>query len=503
MAKTKRTGPRLKHEVAAAGSPATRAGKATRIERATVRATSATGSGPSRDSRLSIRWRAVYAAVPPLLAFAASFNTLFNQFASDDTKQVLGNTFIRHIGNLPLAFSTSVWSYVTEDIAGMSQPYFRPMFSVLFTLTYTLFGTNAWGWHLVNVLIHTGVTLLVFLNIKELSSRNRLALITASLFAVHPAHAESVAWISGVTDPLMSLFLLGSLLVYLRYQRRRGMLFIVPVLFLYFLGLLTKETAIALPIIVVYLEITDETTGRTFWERIRRSAVNAGFFLIPTAGYLLMRQSVMGSLLFARSGARYPIGPSLITVPLATVTYLKLLLLPVGYSYQHYTPLIGTITSARFLVPLAALTVLAGLILATKSRLVWFGAIWFIATLGPALAAIPNFDPEYVVQERYLYLPSIGFCLVLAICIDWLATKLKSKFLSLVSPLAAALLIVLFGAAYVRQNRVWNDTTSLLENCVAVAPDLAAAHAGLGGVLFQNGRRDLAEAESRKALELD
>ena len=503
MAKRKRNIPRSKPEVATEERRPSRADKSRSVSRKAAGATQTAASEPRRESWLSIRWRTAYAGVPALLAFATSFNTLFNQFASDDTKQVLGNTFIRHIGNLPLAFTTSVWSYVTEDIAGMSQPYFRPLFSVLFTLNYTVFGTRAWGWHLVNVLIHTGVTLLVFLNIKELSRQNWLAVITASLFAVHPAHAESVAWISGVTDPLMSLFILGSLLLYLKYERNRSKLLMAALLFLYFLGLLTKETAIALPVVVVFLEFTEGSTGLAFRKRIWRSAVTAGLFLIPTVAYLLMRESVLGSVLFSRSGARYPIVRSLMVVPFATITYLKLLLLPIGYSYQHYSPLIETMASARFLIPLAVVMALAVLTLVAGSRLLRFAAIWFIATLGPALAAIPNFDPEYVVQERYLYLPSIGFCLVLALGIDWLAGKLNSPAARLVAPLAAALLIGLFGAAYVKQNRVWNNTTSLFENCVAVAPDLPVAHAGLGGVLFQDGRRDLAEAETRKALELD
>jgi tetratricopeptide (TPR) repeat protein len=501
MAKKKHHGARPKDEIVP-DEQARRADKPGRVPKKSVGAKTAAASEPSREA-FSFRWRAVYAAIPALLAFATSFNTVFNQFASDDSKQVLGNTFIRDIANLPLAFTTSVWSYVTEDIAGMSQPYYRPLFSVLFTLNYTLFGTKPWGWHLVNVLIHTGVALLVFLNVKELSRRNWLALIAASLFAVHPAHAESVAWISGVTDPLMSLFVLGSLLLYFKYEHRRSRLLMVALLFVYFLGLQTKETAIALPVVVLYHEFVESVGVRALKESIKRSVTAAGLFLIPTAFYLLMRESVLGSVFFSRSGARYPVGPSLMTVPPATIKYLKLLLIPVGYSYQHYTPLVEAATSARFLVPLAALLVIAGLIVATKSRLVWFATIWFIATLGPALAAIPNFDPEYVVQERYLYLPSIGFCVVLAICIDWLAGRLNRPGVRWTAPLVSVGLISVFGVASIKQNRVWRDTRSLFANCVAVAPDSAIAHSSYSGTLFSEGQRDAAEAETRRALELD
>jgi hypothetical protein len=96
----------------------------------------------------------------------------------------------------------------------------------LFALNYAIFGTSAWGWHLVNVLIHTGVTLLVWLVVQELTHRKGLSVIAAALFAVHPAHSESVAWISGITDPLMALFLLPSFYCYLRFKNSGRKLFI-------------------------------------------------------------------------------------------------------------------------------------------------------------------------------------------------------------------------------------------------------------------------------------
>src|SRR6185503_3228338 len=157
-----------------------------------------------------IKWRGVYALIPGAFALLVSINTLWNGFASDDGQQVLKNDFIKTFSNLPRAFTSSVWSFTTSDIIFTVDPYYRPLFTSLFTINYAIFGTKAWGWHLINLLMHVSVTLLVFLVIKEATERKWTALIAATLFAVHPVHAESVAWVSGVTDPLLALFLLAA-----------------------------------------------------------------------------------------------------------------------------------------------------------------------------------------------------------------------------------------------------------------------------------------------------
>src|SRR6185503_19297949 len=197
----------------------------------------------------------LYTAIPAVLAFLTSLNSLWNQFAFDDKQQVLGNEFIKRLSNLPLLFTSSVWAFSDSLQSASRDPYYRPMFMGLFTVNYSIFGTAAWGWHLVNVLVHVGVTLLVWLVVKEMTDRKGVATIAAALFAVHPAHSESVAWISGVTDPLMALFVLTSFYFYLRFKKtgRKSLMALGLVLFLP--AALTKETAFALPLVIACCEI--------------------------------------------------------------------------------------------------------------------------------------------------------------------------------------------------------------------------------------------------------
>src|SRR5262249_47618250 len=146
--------------------------------------------------------------------------------------------------------------------------YYRPLFNVLFTMNYAIFGTKAWGWHLVNVLIHSAVTYLVFVVVRELTGWPWVALFTAGLFAVHPAHAESISWVSGITDPLMAMFVLPAFLLYLRFSRTGKRRYVLMSLTLYFGGLLCKETAVMLPIIIAWWELANRDDSASFNSRL-------------------------------------------------------------------------------------------------------------------------------------------------------------------------------------------------------------------------------------------
>src|SRR5215831_4526623 len=166
-------------------------------------------------SEILSRGAPIAAAIPVLVALVSSINSLANGFVYDDGDQILNNRMIRSLGNLPMMFTTSVWAFMNNQNIGANDFYYRPVFGCFLTLGYALSGTTAWGWHLMNVAIHAAVAFFVYLVIKEISKRNSLALISATLFAVHPVHAESVAWISGAPDPLMALFVLPSFYFYI------------------------------------------------------------------------------------------------------------------------------------------------------------------------------------------------------------------------------------------------------------------------------------------------
>lgn len=465
---------------------------------------SADVSGGSSNKILPHEWHGVYAVIPAMLALLTSINTLWNRFAFDDTYVVLGNEFIKRLSDLPLVFTTSVWAFNTESLTlASTDSFYRPLFMALFTLNYAMFGTEAWGWHLVNVLAHTGVTLLVWLVLKEVTNRKGLSAIAAAFFAIHPAHSESVAWISGITDPLMALFLLSAFYFYLRFKNSGRKLFVALASVLFLFALLSKETAAALPLMIAYCEIFYFRDALGVRKRVVSAVTLAVVFVAPAAVYFIMRYIAIGRLL-TPPGSRFGISLALATAPLVIVKYLGLMLIPAGYSLQHYTTPVGSFLSFSFIGALVLVVAVVVTILLSKSRLLAFAGVWFITWLLPPLAGLRLFDPEYFVQERYLYLPSIGICLALAMGVEWLGARRVFNVSGRMAAAAVATsLLILWSFVYINQNRVWNDTLTLFRHNAASNPGSTPALILLSTEYYVQGNRQKAEEETRRALALD
>ncbi len=166
----------------------------------------AEGSPLTAPLRFLSNWSvAAVLGVLALLAALPYANTLFNAFVYDDNTQVLNNPYIQNFGHLREIFTTTVWSYV--GVQGVTN-YYRPMMTLGYLLCHQLFGPLAYGFHLVNVLLHAGVTCALFLLTVRLFGHRGLAFVAAGLFALHPVHTESVAWVAAVTDLELTFFYL-------------------------------------------------------------------------------------------------------------------------------------------------------------------------------------------------------------------------------------------------------------------------------------------------------
>lgn len=463
----------------------------------------------SRLNDLGARLRRSVLWIPVALALAASLVSLANDFACDDQPQVVGNALIKSLANLPAAFTSGAWRFasgrggVLQEVASISQSYYRPLFNVWLMISNAIFGTSVWGWHLMALLLHAGATAMVFLVVKEWFDRRRLALIAASLFAVLPVHAEAVAWVSGSVDVLMTLLLLTAYYFYLRYRKAGRIYQLALALGFYLLALWSKEAALALPLIIAYTEVTRFGRPEPVKAQGKRALPFAAWLGLVTAVYLLMRYLANGAI-FATSEMRLPVGPALLTIPLAVIKYLALLVWPFGYSYQHYTVPVTSVFSLQLLVPLVLVIAVAFAVARYGSRELRFAGVWFILALLPVLLVMNRFEVQHLVQERYLYLPSLGFCLAVALAVEWLAARRSSELSS--GKLAAAItvaVVALYATAYVIHSRHWRDSLAVYRQAVAVAPESAAAQSALATELAFAGRVRDAEATARRAIELD
>ena len=440
----------------------------------------------------------IYALAPALVSMVVFSNTLTNSFAFDDEWMILKNPFIHSLRNLPQVMTTNPWT-VTDDASVTGFPYFRPALAGLFVVSYRVFGRTAWGYHLINILIHACVTLLVFLVVKEVSSRLGIAAFCSLLFAVHPVHVEPVAWISAAPELLMSLFALTAFWLYLKYRKTGCTLFLALTSVLYFLALLSKETALALPLVVICCELVRSNDSLPRRGLMRFLAIGS-LFAIPTAAYFVLRYNANGSF-FLTYEPNFSWHHAILTVPLVAVKYLALLIVPLSYRIHHYTEPVETVASIAFVAPLLILIALALVIRLIRSRVLYFSTVWLAVWMVVPLAALATLLPVYFVQERYLYLPSAAFCLAIAFGLDRLvADRRRGRF---VAAVVGVLLVVVWGLVSIRQNRVWNNSITLFEHNVAVDARSPEAHAALALEYFFQRRQAEAEREAIAALELD
>jgi len=198
-----------------------------------------------------------------LLSVLAYANSLGGDFVFDDAEQIVDNQNIRSWENLSKAFTTHVWEF-RERPGNLDVPpplpYYRPLFTIMLTTEFHLFGLWPQGWHLVSLLLHILCAIGVFYVILLMSGRGLLALLSAILFAVHPVHAESVSWISGMTDPLFGGFFLASFYFFIKshssvdaLEKRRAF---VWSLVLFVISAFAKETALGLILLVFAFELT-------------------------------------------------------------------------------------------------------------------------------------------------------------------------------------------------------------------------------------------------------
>jgi tetratricopeptide (TPR) repeat protein len=429
-----------------------------------------------------------------LLSFLAYANSLGGDFVFDDTEQIVGNADIRSWDNLGKAFTTHVWAFRDRPDAlrvPVPPPYYRPMFTVLFTVGYHLFGLWPQGWHLLSLLLHILSSVGVYYVLLLLSESRRMATVGALLFAVFPIHVESVSWISGVTDPLFSLFFLASFYFYLRFRAAGGRAYLSASLLLFALSAFSKEPALSMvPLIFLYELIKPEGSAalragpdraREVQSSVNISRVTAAIlkampFALVAGVYLAARYVVLGGLTWKNPHAYDgPVGDVLLTLPWVIVTYISHLIWPFDLSIAYHSSFVTSAATARFLIPAMMLAAGASALFAFRKKVgrqVWFALALIFVPLLPVLD-LRQLSVEYLIFDRYLYLSVAGYGYLIGL---GLTRLVESKAQAVSASVALVILLIGCTAVTARENRSWSDSYSLWSNAARIRPDFWAAH---------------------------
>src|SRR5579863_7612410 len=189
-----------------------------------------------------------------VLAVAPYLNSLQNGFVFDDHNEVQTNPYIRSFSHVGEIFSTRILAHLGSRGA---TNYYRPISIFGFLICYKLFGLLPYGFHLANIVLHAIIVCLLFGLSRQLFKNEWLAFIAAAIFALHPIHTESVAWVSGVTDLDLALFYLATFWLFLTSARPgggRSEWMHLGMIGSFILALLSKEQAVTLPLVATIFE---------------------------------------------------------------------------------------------------------------------------------------------------------------------------------------------------------------------------------------------------------
>jgi tetratricopeptide (TPR) repeat protein len=434
------------------------------------------------------------------LAAAVFAGSLRGDFVYDDLLQIVNNELIQDPSHAWKALTSDVWAFQGDRSEAWTNSW-RPTFVAWLMLNCRLFGIdNTLGWHLGNILLHVAVCAVLYGLLRRLTVARPLAAAIMFLFAVHPVHVESVAWISGSPDLLATLPLLGALWCELAARRsgRRSLRAVSCVLFA--VAILAKELGIVFPAVVfAALLLPDPRAPTASWRaRLRLAVHHALPHAAVAVAYLIARSSVLGK--FEQPALwRTSIADNIATIPSLVLFYVRQALAPVWLapSYPLRPVAIsqpGLFDLALPLVGFASVTFLL-IFIARRDPLRRFGLVLFFLPLLPAMN-ITGFIPEQLVHDRYLYLPLLGLLLVVV-------PALQSVLLARRFPprLIAALVVAvctLLSAQTIRYTRAWTTEPGFWEYAARMDPTSAFNQTRYANCLLQAGRRQ----EARRAFDL-
>jgi Flp pilus assembly protein TadD len=454
----------------------------------------------------------------------------------DDPEYVTANSQVQS----GLNGDTVIWAFCNPVVGN-----WHPLTVLSHMLACQLFGLNPWGHHLLNVLLHALNAALVFVLLRQLSGAVWRSLLVAALFAVHPLHVESVAWIAERKDVLSGFFGLLSLIFYARYAQKRSstegrrssagdqILAFDPrrwtldyhlALFCLTLGLMSKPMLVTWPFVMLLLDYWPLCRIQLHPESVRGSTLNCTlnapardlsefgaqlstiwqlvrekipFFVVAAAAsYVTFVVQQQGGAVMPMENL--PLGARFGNVLVSYCRYLGKLFWPVDlavfYPYPGHWPLATVLLAGLLLVVFSLLVIV-------KRRQYPFllvGWLWFIGMLVPVIGLVQV--GIQAMADRYAYLPSLGL-LILAI---WGAYELtlRSRYHVIVLSLAGLAAIALCLGLTRQQLGYWHDSETLLRHALAVTENNSLVHNTLGNAFLDKNRIDDAISEYQEAVRL-
>jgi tetratricopeptide (TPR) repeat protein len=416
------------------------------------------------------------------LGFFVYSNSLNNQFVWDDHILIENNVYLRSLAGLAHLFKENIASGGGEKFNS-----YRPLQMLSYGWDYFFWRLDVRGYHLANIAYHLLAVICLYWLIFILFGDLLLAFACAALFITHPIHSEAVTYISGRADAQAAAAMLLVFIFYLKFLNSPRARYLALMLVGYTGGLLFRENILCLPLLLL------------LYHCAFRKKINLPAFLCvlgPALLYILFRLTLLKGLMknIVKTGTFLERIPGALV---ALVKYLELLLLPLGL-HMEYGQKVFAITHPLALSGIALLFIL-GWYLARGQRkgIIFFSLGWFLVTLMPSLNLYPI---NAYMAEHWLYLPSVGFFLILAKGLVNLYRRGNLKRLAIIF---FCLLIAFYAYLTLRQNTYWKDPLTLYKRTMQYAPDSARSYLSLAEVYSVQGKVEEAIALLEKVLSIN
>ena len=443
------------------------------------------------------------------LVFAIYWQTIRYEFINfDDPNYITCNAHVLR----GLTWDNLCWSIIAGLKSGeVDTDNWMPLTLLSHMAVVHGFGLQAGAHHALNIILHAAGTVLLFLVLRSMTGATWRSFIVAALFAIHPLHVESVAWVAERKDVLSGLFFMLTLWAYLAYTRKRSIGRYSFVILCFVLGLMSKPMLVTLPFVLLLLD---------YWplQRMGRSMPGSMSISILIAEKIpLLALSVIDCLVTIsvqrvciEFSKHYPFSERIINAAVAYVRYLGKTLWPCNLSIFYPMPINGVWPMIEVVFSILLLVVIT-LVVWSRRRIkpyLLIGWFWYLGMLVPVVGIVQVGSQAFA--DRYTYLPLIG----IFIGVTWLFGDLlvinRADFIGLVSRkfifrivlfISAGIFIVLSTLSYC-QTRYWQNDLTIWKHTLHCTKENAVAYNNMGSALLRQNLIMEALAQYREALRI-
>jgi len=463
----------------------------------------------------------LFLSITTLIAF---WQLKDNDFVNyDDYKYIVDNPHVKE----GFDASTVAWAFTNYHVG-----HWHPLTWLSFILDYKLYGLNPSGYHLTNLFLHVINTLLLFLLFTGMTQAVWQSAAVAALFAIHPLHVESVAWVVERKDVLSTLFFILAMISYAGYVKRQKVQLYIVTLLLFIFGLMCKPMLVTLPFVLLLLDYwplrrfklgsSDEaaqsaelTSGKqsSKKKKTKRQTVEVAphysslphlvkekipFFILSALSSLITVLAAQGA--GAASGLEaLPLGTRISNAVVSYVIYMWKMIWPQNLAVFYPHP--GMLPVWEVLGALLVLALITYLVVRAANKFPYLpvGWLWYLGTMVPVIGIVQA--GAQAMADRYTYIPLIGVFVMIVWGLPELAKTWRHQRIML--GILAGFIITMMVIGSWLQVRYWHESVTLFQHALDVTPQNATAHNNLGTAFREKGDMDKAIFHYMEAARID